>query len=51
MPEQYSYSMDKSKLYRAWEDYYTEMGLSYNKMLKKVIMRVQKGKFPILTNN
>jgi hypothetical protein len=37
---------DKSKLYRAWEKYYTDMGLSANKMLKKVHERVRKGKFP-----
>jgi hypothetical protein len=37
---------DKSSLYKAWREYYTRLGLSYNKMLRKVIMRVQKGKYP-----
>jgi hypothetical protein len=40
------YYTDLSKLYRAWENYYTQMGLSYNKKLKKVIERVRKRKFP-----
>ena len=37
---------DKSSLFRAWEKYYDRMGLAHNKRNKKVIERVQKGKFP-----
>jgi len=37
---------DKSKLYRAWEDYYLKMGLGANKRRKKVHERVIKRRFP-----
>jgi hypothetical protein len=41
----YTY-LDKSKLYRAWESYYSKMGLAYNKIQHKTYQRVLKGKFP-----
>jgi archaellum component FlaF (FlaF/FlaG flagellin family) len=40
--------IDKSKLYHAWEKYYNNMGLAYNKLNHKVYQRVQKGKFPTI---
>jgi hypothetical protein len=41
-----SFCVDKSKLHRAWEKHYKDMGLSASKMLHKVHERVHKGKFP-----
>lgn len=46
MPVISCYSLDKSKLFRAWGKYYDDMGLAYNKRNKKVYERVTKGKFP-----
>lgn len=46
MPDRYSHSSDKTMLVRAWTNYYTKMGLAYNKLNHKVYERVQKGKFP-----
>jgi hypothetical protein len=37
---------DKSKLFRAWEDHYKRIGLSYKKTIKMVLQKVRKGKFP-----
>jgi hypothetical protein len=37
---------DKSQLYKAWTKYYTDLGLSYNKITKKVLQRVRTNKMP-----
>jgi len=37
---------DLSKLYRAWEKHYTEMGLSYNKIQTMVHRKVARLKAP-----
>ena len=37
---------DISELHKAWNEYYTQMGLAYNKLQHKVHQRCKKGKFP-----
>ncbi len=42
----YDYGPNLSKLHRAWEKYYDDMGLAAMKKLSKVCERVRRGKFP-----
>jgi len=44
-PFYYDYP-DNSKLIRAWEKYYSDMGCSATKIQLKVTQRVFKGRYP-----
>lgn len=47
MFEEWQGYVDKSRLIKAWTDYYNKLGLSSRKLSAKVSMRAGKNKFPI----
>jgi hypothetical protein len=47
MFEEFQGHTDKSKLIKAWTNYYNKLGLSSRKLSEKVSMRARKNKFPI----